>query len=510
MQYRKSSGGAVALPMVADRLFDQPLLIHPRKLKSVLDVIIPRLGLDTPPEILGAAGDDFLSQAGQDEQLDAPGIAVLPVHGTLVQRGGYIGYSGMTSYDALQELFDDALEDPMVEAIVFDIDSGGGEVAGLFDFVDKIYNARSVKPIVAMVNEYAFSAAYALASACSRIYVPRTGGVGSVGVVCVHTDVSKRNEKEGFKFTPIFAGAHKVDFWPHEPLSEDVKERVQESINRTYDLFVSTVARNRGMSVEAVKATEAECFDAQPAVELGLADELASVDQVIEMLLTREGSDPLTSEGLPSEAQSGTPAGTDAKLNKGDAMFKRTKKDRRAGEPTDNENLEDTDETLNEEESPDLEDDEPATENEPDQEATEDEQDPEAEGENEEPEAEGEQPEDSAEGETEEEAEGDSEEEEAEDIDREEAAQIVEACAQYGNPASAVQYLREGSSLAQVRKDLKKQRNDVLRAQSKENSVSARQAAQRDTGESPVLRDMRSRVEAMKNKSNQKGALINA
>ena len=120
------------------------------------------------------------------------GVAIIPVEGTLVAKLGMLcPYSGMTGYDGIRVNFLTALADDAVRAIVLDIDSPGGECSGLFDLVDTIVAGRGVKPIRAILTEVAFSAAYAIASAADRISVPRTGGVGSIGVVCMHVDWSR-------------------------------------------------------------------------------------------------------------------------------------------------------------------------------------------------------------------------------------------------------------------------------------------------------------------------------
>tara|TARA_A200000113_G_scaffold135390_2_gene121780 strand:+ start:3321 stop:4175 length:855 start_codon:yes stop_codon:yes gene_type:complete len=275
------------LPNIADRMFAQPLMIHPQKLKSLLDVVVPRMGLNVPDSIMGAAQDDFLREPhdfGGD--VTEPSIAIIPISGTLVQRGGYVGESGMTSYDAISEMFKSAMSNSMIEGVLFDISSGGGEVAGCFDLADEIFNARGQKPIMAISNESAYSAAYALASAADEIVVTRTAGVGSVGVVCVHADQSGYNEKIGLKLTPIYAGAKKVDFWPHEALSEDALKDAQASIDKTYDLFVDTVARNRGLSASDVRASEAGCFQGEGALEIGLADHVGTFEMAVDRLMT--------------------------------------------------------------------------------------------------------------------------------------------------------------------------------------------------------------------------------
>src|SRR5690606_33365251 len=115
---------------------------------------------------------------------------------------------------------EELVADRSVSAIVLRIDSPGGLASGLFDFTDRIFEARQTKPIVAVVDDIAYSAAYAIAAAAEKIYVSRTSGVGSVGVVGYHVDRSEADAAEGLKVTAVYAGAHKIDFSPHFPLTE--------------------------------------------------------------------------------------------------------------------------------------------------------------------------------------------------------------------------------------------------------------------------------------------------
>ena len=165
-------------------------------------------------------------------------------------------------------------------------DSPGGEVGGLFDLADLIQGSRGKKPVYASVAESAFSAAYAIASACDRIFLTRTAGVGSIGVFTMHVDISKMDEKEGVACTYIFAGAKKVDGNPHEPLSSDAKDTIQAEIDRTYDLFVNTVARNRKLTAKKVKSTEAGLYFGEEGVESGLADQVGTVAEAVSALGT--------------------------------------------------------------------------------------------------------------------------------------------------------------------------------------------------------------------------------
>ena len=200
------------------------------------------------------------------------GVAVIPIYGLLTKRSERFFYT--TNYDDIHLLFSKALYDEKVESILLDIDSPGGEVGGLFDLVDHIYEARDKKPIYAYANDSAFSAAYAIASACSRVFVNRTSGVGSIGVIATHTDISEAEKKLGVKYTTIFAGEEKNDLTPHEPLSKNAKDKLQREVNRLYEMFFSTVARNRNLDIEKIRETQAATYYGENAIEVGLADEI--------------------------------------------------------------------------------------------------------------------------------------------------------------------------------------------------------------------------------------------
>jgi len=260
---------------VAARLLNTPLLIHSGSLNTVLGIMSGHTGLDI--SIGGKQTALSPSLAGRPPVSQQNGISVIPVTGILANKQDEFmeWLFGDTSYETIRTQFQAALADPNVKSIVFIYDTPGGEVSGCFDLVDEIYNARGIKPIYAIVNEMAYSAGYALASAAEKIFIPRTGGAGSVGVICVHMDQSKLDETIGVKYTPIFAGSHKNDFDSHAPLSSEAQKAAQEETNRIYELFVKTVARNRGIAPQAVRDTEAGIYYGKNAVDAGLADTVA-------------------------------------------------------------------------------------------------------------------------------------------------------------------------------------------------------------------------------------------
>jgi signal peptide peptidase SppA len=201
-------------------------------------------------------------------------------------------FFGTTSYEEIRELISLALEEASIHSILLDIDSPGGEVSGLFDLVDFIYESREIKPIYAIANDYAFSAAYAIASTASKIFVNRTSGVGSIGVIATHIDQSAYDKKEGIKYTTIFAGDRKNDLSPHEPISDEAISDLQKEVDRLYEMFVAVVARNRNISTAQIRATQAALYYGADSLSLGLADEVADFRKCLSLI----GGEKMTEE----------------------------------------------------------------------------------------------------------------------------------------------------------------------------------------------------------------------
>ena len=281
------------LPHLAARLFGVPLAIHRPKLDVILSVLGARIGLA-----------DLAAPVGYTPAARAPGppsgkVAVIPIHGTLVRRtSGIEAESGLASYTGIAAQLDAALASPEIAAILLDIDSPGGESGGVFDLADRIRAASEVKPVWAVANDMAFSAAYALASAATRVFVARTGGVGSIGVIAMHVDQSVKDAQDGVRYTAVFAGERKNDLNPHEPISNEAHAVLKAEVDRIYDLFVETVARHRGLDADAVRATEAGLFFGPDAVATGLADAVGSLDDALTQLT--QSLSPLPTQVAPA------------------------------------------------------------------------------------------------------------------------------------------------------------------------------------------------------------------
>ena len=262
------------LPHLVTRIFDTPLLIAPQKFEVILGVLAPRLGLDVSAPVVAVGPQSATRKAFE---VTPDGIAVIPIEGTLVHKAyGLDAQSGMRSYVDIQNEIEDTATDPAVKGILLDVDSLGGEVAGVFELADTIFAARAIKPIYAVANANAFSGAYLLASGAQRVYTGQSSGLGSIGVIITHLDMSENDAQRGYKYTIIHAGARKADFNPHTPLTEEARAAIETELNRTYGMLVKAVARNRGMSESVIRDTEAARYFGDEAIPVGLADRMGT------------------------------------------------------------------------------------------------------------------------------------------------------------------------------------------------------------------------------------------
>lgn len=214
-------------------------------------------------------------------------VAIIKVGGILVHEMSWIGYifGDETEYAQISHAIVAAMNDADVKAVVLLVNSPGGEVAGCFDLVDGIYGLRGFKPIWAILNEEAYSAAYAIASAADRIIVPRTGGAGSIGVITMHVDITGALDQAGVKVTTFQYGARKSDWYPTTPMSDEAAARIAADCRAMGELFVSTIARNRNLSPDQVRKTEAGTFLGARGLEQGLVDAVMAPDAAFLSLL---------------------------------------------------------------------------------------------------------------------------------------------------------------------------------------------------------------------------------
>lgn len=254
--------------------------IEPEKLDAILDFLDLRAEgvVFTAEEVQARIGDRRTASRGNDQ------TAVLPLFGVIGHRMGSMSeISGGTSTEGFAQAFDQAVADPKVSRIVIDVDSPGGSVTGVDELTSRIYNARGEKPIVAIANGTAASAAYWIASAADELVMIPSGRVGSIGVFAVHTDRSEADAQAGLKRTIVKAGRFKAEGNPYEPLSEAGTEALQDEVDDVYGAFVEAVARNRGVTTAKVREGfgEGRTVTAKKARAEGMVDRIATLEDVL-------------------------------------------------------------------------------------------------------------------------------------------------------------------------------------------------------------------------------------
>lgn len=208
-------------------------------------------------------------------------VAVMPIEGPIFRYSNLFSeMSGATSLESLALDFSAALKDDDVSAILLHVDSPGGEVNGTGEFADMVYKARGKKPIIAYVSHEGASAAYWIASAADRIIAAPTSILGSIGVV-----VAVPNPDASGKNTIQFVSSQSPNKRP-DPTTKDGKEQIQGFIDDLAAEFISTVARNRGITPDSVVNDYGEggVMVGNRAVEAGLADAIGSFEETLKLI----------------------------------------------------------------------------------------------------------------------------------------------------------------------------------------------------------------------------------
>ncbi len=234
------------------------------------------------------------------------GIAMVRVHGLLVNRGPWLGSIwGMTSYEGLGEQLKRCAADSSIKQIVLDIDSGGGMVAGLWDLMPALAQIREKKPVTAIANAFCASAAYAIGCAADKLYVNRSSMTGSIGVIRPHLDYSGAMEKHGVRATMFKAGRFKDAGSSMVPLTREAADYIQTSVDQNYDQFVAHVAQHRRIDPQAVRDTEARVYGAEDTCALGLADGIMGLDELVDHLRSPRNTSSSPGRSRPSPPSSG-------------------------------------------------------------------------------------------------------------------------------------------------------------------------------------------------------------
>jgi signal peptide peptidase SppA len=267
----------------------QPWAILEDKLHAIRGILVRHLA----GEFL--SHEDIVARVGREPAAPAGvtvlgnGVAVLPIHGTILPRGSILEGSGATSAATLRSSALTLAADPRVRAVVLDVNSPGGSVAGVAEAWRAIRTLRDGKPVVAVANHTAASAGYWLASAADRVLVTESGEIGAIGVFTIHEDRSAELEAKGIRPTVISAGKFKAEGHPFGPLTPEARAAVQARVDDMYGLFVAAVAEGRRTTQTAVREGygQGRTLGARAGVKAGLADAIGSLEDAIALAEAR-------------------------------------------------------------------------------------------------------------------------------------------------------------------------------------------------------------------------------
>lgn len=212
-------------------------------------------------------------------------VAIINIKGSLVSgsTGEYGVWFGVTGYEDIKAAAMWAASRPDVKALVYNVDSGGGDVAGVNGTADFIARLSTVKPSVTYTDGYMASAAAWIGTASNYVIASGTALVGSVGILTIHSDRSRQRKDAGIDDTIVRAGSEKALANPYEPLSDKAKENLQARVDALYDVFISRMAVNRNVAKDVAEQRfgQGREFIGKQAVKVGLVDKLGTLEDAV-------------------------------------------------------------------------------------------------------------------------------------------------------------------------------------------------------------------------------------
>jgi signal peptide peptidase SppA len=236
-------------------------------------------------------------------------VAIVPLHGMIRPTGAtgliemLMGAGG--GLDEFRANLRMAVADPSVSRVVLDVNSPGGLVDQVPETAAEVRRLREQKPITAVANTQAASAAYWIASQADELITTPSGELGSIGAFSLHTDKSGALEKEGLDVTVMSAGRYKSEGNPYGPLDDEAREARQAKVDRYYEMFVRDVSQGRRTSPDEVRGGygEGRTLIAEDAVTAGLADGVGTLHDVVGHAL-QAGTDEPQRQQITAESAS--------------------------------------------------------------------------------------------------------------------------------------------------------------------------------------------------------------
>lgn len=267
---------------LASKIYNTPHLITPQAFHVVLNYLSLRnsgIKMMIPEESIPNDESDDVS---------VEGLSVINVNGSLTYMPidtmcGEVG----TSYSSLTEQVEDAIE-ANCSTIILNVTSGGGEASHVFQCAEDIRSmcdAANVK-LIAYADTLACSAAYALSVIADEIVVNPSATVGSIGCVVCLMDDSKYMEQEGLKHIFVTSGTSKVPYADDGTFKQEFLDSIQKEVDSLNMEFSEFVSKYTGISSQVIRDMQANTFNAQEAVENGMANKIMTNKQFASYVAT--------------------------------------------------------------------------------------------------------------------------------------------------------------------------------------------------------------------------------
>ena len=205
-------------------------------------------------------------------------------HTALIEINGVIESGGEVDSDTVNEALREAFKDRRTAAVVMRINSPGGSPVQAGIISDEIKRLRKLYPSIplyAVVEEMCASGGYYLAAAADRIFVDKASLVGSIGVVIEGFGFTALLDKAGVERRLLTAGKNKGFLDSFSPLAPEHRSHAQAMLNEIHQQFIKVVRDGRGARLKESQDLFTGLFwTGERSIELGLADELGSLDTV--------------------------------------------------------------------------------------------------------------------------------------------------------------------------------------------------------------------------------------
>ena len=207
-------------------------------------------------------------------------IAVIYANGPILYTEGTEEVIGKK---ALNQTFEDILENKNIKGAVLRIDSPGGDAMTSEIILNAMRVLKGEKPLVISMGNIAASGGYYIACLGDKIYADPMTITGSIGVLAAFPNIKGLADRIGIDAEQVNSHKNAMGYSIFEPLSDGFKNSTKGAIEKIYTTFKSRVAEGRSLDMEKVEdLAQGRLWSGKDALENGLVDALGGLEDAIE------------------------------------------------------------------------------------------------------------------------------------------------------------------------------------------------------------------------------------